>query len=277
MTRAVRRPRRRAVRDGLRADRPRVHPGGGRDDQAAGEHLPLGQHRAGQRAGDPLRADGHRHLGGRRRRLDQALRVHALRAGAGDGRPLPAGRSVLSDLARARVSHVDRVHRARRQDQPADALPLRASGSSARSTTSPSRSRAPRSRSSASATRAASATSASPRRCGSWRCSPSRGAQISLPRSPTFPRCPISGCRASRSSRPSRDADAVVLVTAHPGIDHWRIAHERLRCSSTCAASPAAATPRTSSGSSRVPTSVLRRRVPFLRCDHADTRAASPT
>ena len=45
--------------------------------------------------------------------------------GPGHGRPLPAGRPVLPDLARARVRHVHRVHRARRQGQPADALPLR--------------------------------------------------------------------------------------------------------------------------------------------------------
>ena len=104
----------------------------GRDGQAAREHLPLGQHRAGQRAGDPRRADEGRHLGGDRRRRDQAIRLHALRARARNGRPLPARRSVLPDLARAQVPHVDRVHRARRQDQPADALPLRASGSSGR-------------------------------------------------------------------------------------------------------------------------------------------------
>ena len=44
---------------------------------------------------DARRPDGHRHLGGRRRRLDQAVRLHALRAGPGHGRPLPAGRPVL--------------------------------------------------------------------------------------------------------------------------------------------------------------------------------------
>ena len=37
---------------------------GGRDGQAAREHLPDGQHRAGQRAGDALRRPGHRRLGG---------------------------------------------------------------------------------------------------------------------------------------------------------------------------------------------------------------------
>ena len=52
--------------------------------------------------------------------------------GPGDGRALPAGRPVLSELARARVRHDDRVHRARGEGQPADALPLRREGRSAR-------------------------------------------------------------------------------------------------------------------------------------------------
>ena len=55
---------------------------GGRAREAAREHLPLGEHRARQRAGDALRPDGHRHLGGRRRGGDQAVRLHALRARA---------------------------------------------------------------------------------------------------------------------------------------------------------------------------------------------------
>ena len=44
--------------------------------------------------------------------------------GPGDGRPLPAGRPVLPDLEGARVRHGDRVHRARRQGQQADAVLL---------------------------------------------------------------------------------------------------------------------------------------------------------
>ena len=55
---------------------------GRRAHEAARERLPLGEHRARQRAGDALRPHGHRHLGGRRRGLDQALRLHALRARA---------------------------------------------------------------------------------------------------------------------------------------------------------------------------------------------------
>ena len=66
-----------------------------------------------------------RHVGGRRRRVDQGLRVHALRARAWNGRALPASRPVLPDLARTRVPYGYRVHRACGQGQPADALPLR--------------------------------------------------------------------------------------------------------------------------------------------------------
>ena len=60
----------------------RLDPRGGRADEAARERLPLGQHRARQRARDAHRPHGDRRLGGRRRGRDQALRVHALRARA---------------------------------------------------------------------------------------------------------------------------------------------------------------------------------------------------
>ena len=113
----VHRARRRALRPRLRHARARLHPRGRRALQAAGEHLPLGQHRARQRDGDARRPHGHRHLGGHRRRGDQAVRLHALRPGPGHGRPLPARRPLLPDLEGARVRHVDRVHRARRQGQ----------------------------------------------------------------------------------------------------------------------------------------------------------------
>ena len=73
---------RRRLRAGLRRDRARLDARGRRALQAAREHLPLGQHRARQRDGDARRPHGDRHLGGRRRRLDQALRLHALRARA---------------------------------------------------------------------------------------------------------------------------------------------------------------------------------------------------
>ena len=73
---------RRLLRRGLRRGGAGHDAGVGRDDQAARERLPLGEHRAGERAGHRLRPDGDRHLGGGRRRLDQALRLHALRARA---------------------------------------------------------------------------------------------------------------------------------------------------------------------------------------------------
>ena len=63
------------VHDGLDAR-------GGRADEAAREHLPLGQHRARQRARAALRPDGHRRLGGRRRRGDEAVRLHVVPARA---------------------------------------------------------------------------------------------------------------------------------------------------------------------------------------------------
>ncbi len=75
-------PRRRAVRRGLRRGRGGLHAGGRGADQAAREHLPLGEHRARERAGDPLRPDGHRRVGGRRGGGDQAVRLHVVQAGA---------------------------------------------------------------------------------------------------------------------------------------------------------------------------------------------------
>ncbi len=45
--------------------------------------------------------------------------------GPGHGRPLPARRPVLPGVARPRVRHAHRVHRARRRGQPADAVLLR--------------------------------------------------------------------------------------------------------------------------------------------------------
>ncbi len=80
--RGVRRARRGAVRPGVREPRARLEPRGGRADEAVGEHLPLGEHRAGQRACDAHRPHGNRHLGGSRGGLDQAVRVHALRSRA---------------------------------------------------------------------------------------------------------------------------------------------------------------------------------------------------
>ena len=92
-----------------------------RGDQARREHLPRRQHRPRQRAQDRLRPDGHRHLGGARRGLDQALRLHALQPGPRLGRPLHPARPVLPVLEGARVRGHPEVHRARRRGQRADA------------------------------------------------------------------------------------------------------------------------------------------------------------
>ena len=98
--------------------------GGGRADQAPREHLPLGQHRARQRARAALRPHGRGRLGGRRRRGDEAVRVHELQAGPRPGRPLPPRRSLLPLLEGARVRLLHRVHRAGREDQREHALLL---------------------------------------------------------------------------------------------------------------------------------------------------------
>ncbi len=102
----------------------RHEPRGRRADEAAGEHLPLGQHRPRQRARDPLRPDGDRHLGGRRRRRHQAVRLHAVQPGPRPRRPLHPDRSLLPQLEGARVRLLHGVHRARRQGQRGDAVLL---------------------------------------------------------------------------------------------------------------------------------------------------------
>ena len=69
---------------------PVASPQGGRAHQAAREHLPPRQHRAGQRAGDVRHRPRHRRVGGHRRRLDEAVRLHAVHAGPRRRRALPA-------------------------------------------------------------------------------------------------------------------------------------------------------------------------------------------
>ena len=71
------RRRRGGLRQGLRPRRAGLDARGRRALEAAREHLPQRQHRAGERDGDARRPHGDRHLGGRRGRRDQALRVHA--------------------------------------------------------------------------------------------------------------------------------------------------------------------------------------------------------
>ena len=117
--------RARGLRARVRPPRAGLHARGGRARQAAGEHLPLGQHRARQRAGDPRRPHGDRHLGGRRRRGHQAVRLHA-RSSPGPGMGghcLPVDPFYLTWKARE-YDLVDGVHRARGQGQQADAVLL---------------------------------------------------------------------------------------------------------------------------------------------------------
>ena len=102
-----------------------LHPGGRRALEAARERLPLGQHRLRQRALPALRPARDRRLGGDRRGLDQALRLHALRPRPGDGRPLPPRRPLLPRLQGPRARLLPGVHRARREDQPGPAGLLR--------------------------------------------------------------------------------------------------------------------------------------------------------
>ena len=75
-----------------------------RAGQAAREHLPQRQHRAGQRAGDAVRPPGPERVGGRRRGRHQAVRLHAVHARPRPGRPLHPDRPLLPVLARARSS-----------------------------------------------------------------------------------------------------------------------------------------------------------------------------
>ena len=72
------------------------------------------------------RPHGDRRLGGRRRRVDQAVRVHALRAGSRHGGPLPARRSLLPGVEGPRVRLPRGVRGAGGEDQPEPAVLLRA-------------------------------------------------------------------------------------------------------------------------------------------------------
>ena len=170
--------------------------------------------------------------------------------GPRDGRPLPAGRPVLSDLARARVPHVDRVHRARRQDQPADALPLRRADRARAQRRRPSPSRAPGSRSSASATRAASATSASRPRCGSWRCCASAARELAY-HDPYVPSLPDLGLESSPLEQADRGRRRGRARHRPPGHRPRRDRPRRTAVHRPARRHPRRNTPRTSSGCSR--------------------------
>src|SRR5204862_2169 len=95
---------RRAVRKRARLGHPRLVARGGRADEAAREHLPLGEHRPRQRAGAALRPDGSRSLRDHRRGVDQAGLLHAFparpRPPQRDRQERPRGREGLEAMTR---------------------------------------------------------------------------------------------------------------------------------------------------------------------------------
>ena len=105
--RRVDRRRGRALRLGGRDDPPRLVARGRGADEAPREHLPLGQHRARQRARAALRPDGDRHLGGRGRGRDEAVRLHAVPARA-RASAVTASRSTPSTSPGRRASTTSR-------------------------------------------------------------------------------------------------------------------------------------------------------------------------
>ena len=88
--------------------------------QASRERLPQREHRTGEPARAAVRADGSRRLGGHRRGRHEAVRVHALHAGARRRCPHP-GRSLLPRVAGPRVRLRRPLRGARRRHQLRDA------------------------------------------------------------------------------------------------------------------------------------------------------------
>ena len=86
----------------------------GGDDQAAGKHLPLREHRAGQRTQAALPADEPQHLGSHRRGRHQALWISSLLSRPGPRRTLHSRRPVLSFLESKRSGLPHPLHRTRR-------------------------------------------------------------------------------------------------------------------------------------------------------------------
>ncbi len=93
-----------------------IHPGGG-DDQAPGEHLPVGEHRPHQRTQGAVPAHGAGRLRGHRGLPDQALRVPGLLPRAGPGWALHPHRPLLPDLEGPSVRSFHPLHRAGRRSQ----------------------------------------------------------------------------------------------------------------------------------------------------------------
>ncbi len=95
----------------------------GGDDQVARKHLPLREHRAGQRTEDALHAHGNRYLGSDRGGLDQAVRIPSVLSRARSRRTLHSRRSVLSFLESERVRLPHPLYRAGGRDQHQHAVP----------------------------------------------------------------------------------------------------------------------------------------------------------
>ena len=94
---------------------------GGRDGEAAREHVPHDQHRPGERDGADVRPHGHQRVGSDRRGRHQAVRLHAVLSGPGPRRALHSDRPVLSFLEDQAGRHRSALHRTGRLHQRADA------------------------------------------------------------------------------------------------------------------------------------------------------------
>ena len=168
---------------------------GGRADQAARERLPLGEHRARQRAGDPLRPDGHRHLGGHRRRRHQAVRLHAFKPGPGmGGHCLPVDPFYLAWRAREFDMQTEFIELAGEVNQRMPYFCVERDRAGAQRPRE-GRARLARRRSSASPTSPASATCASRPALRSSGCCASR-APSSSTTTTSCPSCPSIGLRS---------------------------------------------------------------------------------
>jgi len=72
---------------------------GGRNEQTPREHVPQREYRAGERTGHVRRRTGGRCVGGNRRSVDQAVRVHDLHPGARESAATACGRPVIPVVA----------------------------------------------------------------------------------------------------------------------------------------------------------------------------------
>ena len=205
---------------------------GGRAHQAPREHVPPREHRAGQRARDVRPRPRHRRLGGDRRRVDQAVRVHALRARARRRRPLPPDRPELPVVAgppapRAALP----VRRARQRRQRPHARLRRAPDHGRAQPAVEARPRLPASSCSACRSSRTPPTLARRRRCASRHQLVDLGADVRAvdPLRRRGDRRRASSGSTSRAEELTA-ADAVVVVTDHDAFDYDAVAqHARLR------------------------------------------------